>query len=170
MTMFASLTANAQSWNNGQNHNNNGQQHNNNYGQQNHNNYGQQNHNNTYGNYDFNRRDGRWDPHSKEYIRPADKHEVKMIIDMLKKVSFDNQRIEVAKVCVALRPVMAEDLLAMAKTFQFDDGRVNFLEYALHHCINPEKVYIFQDAFTFRTNADRFFNSIGYNRNNTWRK
>lgn len=163
MTMVATLTANAQSWNgndNGQHHNSNGQHHNSNG----------RNEGYFHGNFDYNRRDGRWDPHSKEYIRPVDRHEVKMIIDMLKKISFDNQRVEVAKVCVTLRPVTTEDLFDMAKTFQFDNGRAQFLEYAMQYSIDPEKAYILQEAFSFRNNADNFFRSIGYYRNSTWRK
>lgn len=168
LAMIATMTANAQStWrdtNPTQNNNpgvgagyNNG--YNNGY-----NGYG----NNGYGNGYYTDERDYMNPQKRDYIRPADKKEVTMVVNMMKKMSFDDQRLEAAKVCISLRPMMAEDIQKMAKTFTFDDGRMKFLEFAFPYCVDREKYYIMSDVFTFRSNTDKFFKSIKYDRNNRY--
>lgn len=170
LAMIATMTANAQStwrdtnptqnnpgvaagYNNGNNGRNNG-----------HDGYG--NGHDGYGYYTDER--DYMNPQKRDYIRPAEKKEVTMIVNMLKKMSFDDQRLEAGKVCVSLRPMMADDLLKMAKIFTFDDGRMKFLEYAFAYCVDREKYYIMSEAFTFRSNSDKFFRNIKYDRNNRY--
>lgn len=151
LAMIAAMTANAQStWRDSDN-----QQYNNNYGN-NYNGYGQ--------GYYIDERDY-MNPQKRDYIRPADKKEVNLVVNMMKKMSFDNQRLEAGKVCLSLRPMMAEDILKMAKTFTFDNDRMTFLEFAFAYCVDREKYYIMSDVFTFRSNADKLFKNIKYDRN-----
>ena len=156
LAMIATMTANAQStWRDTDN-----QQYNNNYGTyNNHNGYGQ--------GYYIDERDY-MNPQKRDYIRHAENKEVTMIVNLLKKLSFDDQRLEAAKVCISLRPMMAEDIQKMAKTFSFDDGRMKFLEFAFAYCVDRERYYIMNDVFTFRSNADKCFKNLKYNRNNRY--
>ena len=156
LAMIATMTANAQStWRDTDN-----QQYNNNYGtSNNHNGYGQ--------GYYIDERDY-MNPQKRDYIRHAENKEVTMIVNLLKKLSFDDQRLEAAKVCISLRPMMAEDIQKMAKTFSFDDGRMKFLEFAFAYCVDRERYYIMNDVFTFRSNADKCFKNLKYNRNNRY--
>lgn len=156
LAMIATMTANAQStWRDTDN-----QQYNNNYGTyDNHNGYGQ--------GYYIDERDY-MNPQKRDYIRHAENKEVTMIVNLLKKLSFDDQRLEAAKVCISLRPMMAEDIQKMAKTFSFDDGRMKFLEFAFAYCVDRERYYIMNDVFTFRSNADKCFKNLKYNRNNRY--
>ena len=156
LAMIATMTANAQStWRDTDN-----QQYNNNYSTyNNHNGYGQ--------GYYIDERDY-MNPQKRDYIRHAENKEVTMIVNLLKKLSFDDQRLEAAKVCISLRPMMAEDIQKMAKTFSFDDGRMKFLEFAFAYCVDREKYYIMNDVFTFRSNADKCFKNLKYDRNNRY--
>ncbi len=158
LAMIATMTANAQStWRDTDN-----QQYNNNYGTyNNHNGYGQ--------GYYIDERDY-MNPQKRDYIRHAENKEVNMIVNLLKKLSFDDQRLEAAKVCITLRPMMAEDIRKMAKTFSFDDGRMKFIEFAFAYCVDREHYYVMNDVFTFRSNADKCFKNLKYDRNNRYGK
>lgn len=156
LAMIATMTANAQStWRDTDN-----QQYNNNYSTyNNHNGYGQ--------GYYIDERDY-MNPQKRDYIRHAENKEVTMIVNLLKKLSFDDQRLEAAKVCISLRPMMAEDIHKMAKTFSFDDGRMKFLEFAFAYCVDRERYYIMNDVFTFRSNTDKLFRNLKYDRSNRY--
>ncbi len=165
LAMIATMTANAQStWRD----EGNNPQHNNG----NHNNPVESRYDNNghYGGQGYGYVDERdyMNPQKRDYIRPAEKREVTMVVNMMKKMSFDDQRLEAGKVCVTLRPMMADDLLKMAKTFSFDDGRMKFLEYAFAYCVDRENYYIMNECFTFRSNAEKFFRNIRYERNNRY--
>ena len=93
-------------------------------------------------------------------VPPLSKEEAKMVLQMVKNQSFDDNKFEVAKVCVTLRPMFAEDIKAIAKTFSFDSGRLKFLKYAYPYCVDKENAMTFNSTFTFKSDADELYRFI----------
>ncbi|MCQ2132130.1 MAG: DUF4476 domain-containing protein [Bacteroidaceae bacterium] len=89
-------------------------------------------------------------------IAPMDKEQAKMVIKLIKSASFDDKKLETAKVCLALRPMFAADIETIAKSFSFDDGRLKFLKYAFDYCVDKENTLRFSRLFTFRTEAEKW--------------
>lgn len=83
------------------------------------------------------------DPHfgvSSQQVRdyPATKAQEDMVVKVIKKTSFDDNKLEIAKVCLALRPMSADCIMRIAKLFSFDDSRLKFLEYAYEYCYDKQ--------------------------------
>lgn len=93
-------------------------------------------------------------------IAPASKEEAEMVIKLVKKTSFDDNKLEVAKVCLALRPMFASDIEAIARCFSFDDGKLNFLKYAYPYCVDRENAVNFGRVFSFKSNSDKLYEFI----------
>lgn len=128
------------------------------------------NNNHNYGNSETWRSDGRTNYGNQGYgnhgrddrfmVPPVKGEEAEMVIRLIKSLSFDDKRLETAKVCLALRPMFAEDIARIAKIFSFDDARLKLLEYAYPYCVDPENAELFSDLFTFRSNADKYFDFL----------
>jgi len=86
----------------------------------------------------------------------ANENEVRRILRVIKGLSFDEQKLEVAKLCIDLRPMMADDLLKIAKLFNFDKARLEFLEYAFDTCPDWQRFYNSDNIFSFRSSYDDF--------------
>ena len=93
-------------------------------------------------------------------IAPASKEEAEMVIKLIKKTSFDDNRLEIAKVCLTLRPMFASDIEAMARCFSFDEGRLQFLKYAYPLCVDKENAVNFGRTFTFKSNSEKLYEFI----------
>lgn len=93
-------------------------------------------------------------------VAPASKDEAEMVIKLVKKTSFDDNKLEVAKVCLALRPMFASDIEAIARCFSFDDGRLQFLKYAYPYCVDKENAINFGRVFSFKSNSDKLYEFI----------
>ncbi len=99
-------------------------------------------------------------------IPPVAPHQMDRIVQVLKNISFDNQRVETAKLCVELRPMFAHDIMLMAKTFTFDDKRMEFVLFAFPYCIDKENYYDIGNTFTFVSNRDKFYKELKLHRKN----
>ncbi|MCQ2094782.1 MAG: DUF4476 domain-containing protein [Bacteroidaceae bacterium] len=106
---------------------------------------------------------------AKIMIAPADRNEADMVIRLIRSTSFDDRKLEVAKVCLALRPMYAADIETIAKTFSFDDGKLKFLEYAYKYCIDRENMMRFTNLFSFRSNSDKWRDFLLKNHKNNTR-
>ena len=87
---------------------------------------------------------------------PANSEQVRQIINVLKQTSFDDKKLEIAKLCVSLRPMMMEDIASVAKLFSFDDRRLDFLEYAMENCPDAQRYTILERTFSFSSNYREF--------------
>lgn len=93
-------------------------------------------------------------------VAPASKDEAEMVIKLVKHTSFDDNKLEVAKVCIALRPMFASDIEAIARCFSFDDGKLQFLKYAYPFCVDKENAINFGRVFSFKSNSDKLYEFI----------
>ena len=89
-----------------------------------------------------------------------------MSLRTLESQSFDDKKLEIAKLCVTLASFEVRDLAQMASKFSFDDNRKAFLIYAYQTCCDRENYYLLRDAFSFRSNFDEMMETIlpGYKR------
>ena len=101
--------------------------------------------------------------HNEMMLPPASKEEVKMVVDIIRNTSFDSERLKIAKVCVVLRPMFAEDIAAIARCFSFDDNRLKFLKYAYPYCVDKENTLLLGRVFSFKSNEDKLYDYIRKN-------
>lgn len=75
-------------------------------------------------------------PQVRDY--PATKAQEDMVVNVIKNTSFDDNKFEIAKVCLALRPMSTDCIMRIAKLFSFDSSRLKFLEYAYEFCYDKQ--------------------------------
>lgn len=100
------------------------------------------------------------------YVECASPEQVEMALRVIENQSFDDKKLEVAKLCATLVPLEVFDLARIAATFSFDDKRKEFLIYAYRTCCNPDSYYLLRDCFSFRSNFDDMMEAVlpGYRR------
>ena len=90
----------------------------------------------------------------------AEPEQMEMVMQTLKKQSFDDGKLEIAKLCVCLGTFCVRDLERMAEVFSFDDNRLEFLKFAYHYCTDRENYPMLRDSFTFSSNFDKLLDYI----------
>ena len=83
-----------------------------------------------------------------------------MAMHVMSQQSFDDKKLEIAKLCVVLGHFCVDDLARLAGTFSFDDSRLTFLIFAYDYCENPQDYYALRDVFTFRSNFDTLMDTV----------
>ena len=83
-----------------------------------------------------------------------------MALSVIQKQSFDDNKLEIAKLCVTLGHFCVDDLARMAELFSFDDNRLKFLRYAYDYCEDPQNYPMLRDSFTFSSNYDDLMKAI----------
>lgn len=155
--IFGAASAQAQSYNDNRYHSGNYDRNSNGNYNSNYNNNSNYNHNNN-GNYNRNEHGGNKYNHTHRSWREdgnvycADREQVAHIIQVIKGLSFDDQRMKVAMLCTDLCPMMADDLIEIARLFTFDDRRLEFLKYAFEYCPDGHRFYNMRNIFSFESN------------------
>ena len=106
-------------------------------------------------------------PRQEVQVIPCASHDqVAMSLRVIENQSFDDKKLEIAKLCVTLAPFEVRDLASIAAKFSFDDSRKAFLIYAYRTCCDPENYYYLRDVFSFRSNFDEMMEAVmpGYRR------
>lgn len=91
------------------------------------------------------------------YATPEQLH---MALEVLEKQSFDDKRMEVAKLCVVLCPFSVRDLARMASCFTMEDSKVKFLIFAHPYCPDRENYYMFRDVLRYRSDFDKLMDTV----------
>ncbi len=103
-------------------------------------------------------------PHDRGYerhrIECATREQMNMAMHVMSQQSFDDKKLEIAKLCVVLGHFCVEDLARLAGSFSFDDSRLTFLIFAYDYCENPQDYYALRDVFTFRSNFDTLMDTV----------
>ena len=99
-------------------------------------------------------------PHDRHRIECATHDQMGMVMHTLDQQSFDDKKLEIAKLCVVLGHFCVDDLSRMAAVFSFDDSRLKFLTFAYDYCEDPEHYYDLRDVFSFRSNFDTLMDSV----------
>lgn len=88
-------------------------------------------------------------------------------VQMIQKQSYDDKRMEVAKLCVVLCPFTVRDLARMAGCFTMEDRKVDFLIFAYKYCPDPENYYMLRDVLRYKSDYDKLMERVqpgGYHR------
>lgn len=93
-------------------------------------------------------------------VQYATVEQVNFAVQMVEKQSYDDKRMEVAKLCVVLCPFTVRDLARMANCFTMEDNKVKFLIFAHHYCPDRENYYMFRDVLRYRSDYDRLMNTV----------
>lgn len=99
-------------------------------------------------------------PVEQYYIECASAEQMQMVIQTLKAQSFDDKRLEIAKLCVTIGYFCTDDMAVMANTFSFDDNRLAFLKYAYNYCLDRENYPKLRNCFTFSSNYNELMDYI----------
>jgi len=99
---------------------------------------------------------GRHDKH----FECATREQLSISLQTIENQSFDDKKLEIAKLCVTLCHFCTRDLELMARQFSFDENRKKFLTYAYRYVTDPQNYYSLRDAFEFRTNFDDMMEKI----------
>ena len=100
------------------------------------------------------------------YIEAATPEQVMMVLDVVGKQSFDDKKMEVAKLSAALVSFRVDDLARIAKLFSFESNKVEFLKFAYATCYDPEHYYLLKDCLRFSSDFDELMEAVmpGYRR------
>lgn len=96
----------------------------------------------------------------RNHIECATHEQMSMVMHTLGQQSFDDKKLEIAKLCVALGHFCVDDLARMAAVFSFDDSRLTFLTFAYQYCEDPQNYYDLRDSFSFRSNFDTMMDTV----------
>jgi len=100
------------------------------------------------------------------YVEPSSPEQLAMVLRVIDDQSFDDKKLEIAKLSVCLGHFFVRDMVQMASRFSFDDKRKEFFIFAYRYCMDPENYYNIRDVFSFRSNFDEVMEAThpGYKR------
>lgn len=79
---------------------------------------------------------------------------------LLKKESFDDNRLSLAKQMVSTHNMSALQIKHLAEIFTFNNGKVDFLKYAYAYCVDPQNYYECLDVLTFSSDKEEVLKFI----------
>lgn len=96
----------------------------------------------------------------------ASAEQLQWALQMIEKQSYDDKRMEVAKLCVVLCPFTTRDLGKMVDLFTMEDRKVDFLIFAHQYCPDKENYYYLRDKLRYRSDQDKLMERVqpGYYR------
>ena len=100
------------------------------------------------------------DPHDMEIAHKVNNAEMNAIIKMLKKEDFDSTREKLAKMIVSGSMLTSRQIADMARTFDFDSNRYDFLLYAYRSSVDPQNYVIAANTLEFSTNRNDLMRKI----------
>ena len=75
--------------------------------------------------------------------------EAERMYQTLKKESFDENRLNMAKFMVPSNRLLAIQIKHLAESFSFDKSKVDFLKFAYDFCVDPNNYYTCLEVLTF---------------------
>ena len=90
----------------------------------------------------------------------ATPEQLSLTLQVIGNQSFDDKKLEIAKLAVTLGHFCTDDLARIAPLFSFDDSRLAFLLYAYDFCEDPQRYPALRDVFSFRSNYDKLHDAI----------
>ena len=97
---------------------------------------------------------------TERYITCATPEQMTMTLQVIGQQSFDDKKLEIAKLAVTLGHFCTDDLARIATLFSFDDSRLTFLLYAHEYCEDPQNYPALRDVFTFQSNYDELIHTL----------
>lgn len=87
--------------------------------------------------------------------------EVERMYQTLKRESFDNTRLNMAKQIVSNNHLTASQIKHLTESFSFENAKVQFLQYAYAYCVDPQNYYECLEALTFSSDKEKVLKFIG---------
>ena len=100
------------------------------------------------------------DPRDMEIAHKVNNAEMNAIIKMLKKEDFDSTREKLAKMIVSGSMLTSRQIADMARTFDFDSNRYDFLLYAYRSSVDPQNYVIAANTLEFNSNRNDLMRKI----------
>ena len=99
-------------------------------------------------------------PNPARTIICASDEQLSMTLQVVGAQSFDDKKLEIAKLAVTLGHFCTDDLARVAQLFSFDENRLTFLLYAHAYCQDPQNYPSLRDAFSFQSNYDELIRTL----------
>ena len=99
-------------------------------------------------------------PAPTRHIVCATPEQLSMTLQVVGSQSFDDKKLEIAKLAVTLGHFCTDDLARVAQLFSFDDNRLAFLIYAHAYCEDPQNYPALRDVFKFQSNYDELLRTL----------
>ena len=80
--------------------------------------------------------------------------EMHAITERIRKESFEDDRVQMAKDQVAMRWFTAAQIIQLANTLTFENNRLEFLMFAYDFCVDPEHYNAAEDVLKFQSNRN----------------
>lgn len=77
------------------------------------------------------------------------------IVAMLRAETFDKDRMNLAKTLVTTKVFTTSQIIDMASTFDYDNGKVDFLCFAYDYCSDNENYYRAVNILTFSNDKEK---------------
>ena len=71
--------------------------------------------------------------------------------DMIEDESFDSSKLSLAKQVIAVNPMSSSQILGICKLFSFESNKLEFAKYAYEFCVDRNKYFLLNDAFTYES-------------------
>lgn len=94
------------------------------------------------------------------HIVCATQDQLSMTLQVVGNQSFDDKKLEIAKLAVTLGHFCTDDLARVAQLFSFDDNRLTFLLYAHAYCEDPQNYPFLREVFDFQSNYDKLMQTL----------
>lgn len=65
--------------------------------------------------------------------------------------SFDSSKLTLAQQVVSMNPMSASQILGICKLFSFESNKLEFAKYAYEFCVDRNKYYLLNEAFTYES-------------------
>lgn len=63
--------------------------------------------------------------------------------------SFDSSKLSLAKQIISSNPMSASQIANICKLFSFESNKLDFAKYAYNYCVDPNKYYLINEAFSY---------------------
>ena len=84
-------------------------------------------------------------------MNPRDYEEV---VRMISEENFDEKRLTKAERIIVNNPMSARQIAGICQLFTFEANRLEFVKFAYHHCVDPNRYYVLDEVFTFNSSKD----------------
>ena len=98
--------------------------------------------------------------HATHQVFCASPDQLSMTLQVIGNQSFDDKKLEIAKLAVTLGHFCTDDLARIASLFSFDDSRLAFLLYAHEYCEDSQNYPSLRDVFAFQSNYDELIRTL----------
>lgn len=76
-------------------------------------------------------------------------HDYDEAYQLISNESFDSSKLTLAKQVISSNPMTASQILGICKLFSFESNKLEFAKFAYPYCVEPNKYYLLNDAFSY---------------------